>query len=93
VNNDDERDYAEEAANRAEMEIDDSAEMTVSVISFSDRADYNGHEFGYVPEQDLFRCENCREWQVSVRDAKTGLYDPCTGGGLRAPSRTKGDIR
>lgn len=39
---------------------------------------FGGHEFEYEQRTDLFRCSECREYEVVVRDAE-GPIKPCTG--------------
>ncbi|MEW2153567.1 hypothetical protein AB0909_30510 [Streptomyces albidoflavus] len=39
---------------------------------------YGGHEFEYESSTDLFRCTECRVYEVVARDTD-GLITPCTG--------------
>ena len=38
---------------------------------------FGGHEFGYEPDTDLFRCVRCRVYEVTAR--AEGTIEPCAG--------------
>lgn len=38
---------------------------------------FGGHEFGYEPHTDLFRCVRCHVYEVTAR--AEGTIKPCTG--------------
>lgn len=40
--------------------------------------DFGGHEFEYEARTDLFRCSECKVYEVQARDRKAGIA-PCTG--------------
>ena len=45
---------------------------------FGRQADpFGGHEFGYEPHSDLFRCVRCHVYEVTAR--AEGTIKPCTG--------------
>lgn len=49
-----------------------------TVVEQSTRTQFGGHEFSYVSTDDLFRCDFCKAYEVSVRtDGQT--IKPCPG--------------
>jgi hypothetical protein len=38
---------------------------------------FGGHEFGYEPDTDLFRCVRCHVYEVTAR--AEGTIKPCAG--------------
>lgn len=54
---------------------------TLSIISFevTHPQGFGGHEFGYEQSTDLFRCEFCDGYEISLRDRETGEIGQCPG--------------
>lgn len=50
--------------------------MTIWEVSEPPKG-FGGHEFVYVKVNDLFRCENCDQYEISVRDSQSGEITPC----------------
>ncbi len=38
---------------------------------------FGGHEFEYDPGSDVFRCANCRGYEIALRDPETGQIPRC----------------
>lgn len=53
----------------------------LSIISFevTHPQGFGGHEFGYEQHTDLFRCEFCDGYEISLRDPVTGVIGQCPG--------------
>ena len=68
MTNDDERDYVEEAANRAEL--------SVFSIAITHPKGFGGHEFEYQQSNDLFKCVHCGQYELMVR-GDDGEISPC----------------
>jgi hypothetical protein len=60
-----------------ERRIDDQGdEITVWEITPTHPNGFGGHVFNYESVSDLFKCENCGRYEISVRD-DSGEIQPC----------------
>jgi hypothetical protein len=51
--------------------------MTVWDITPQHPKGFGGHDFVHRPEEDLFRCARCEQYEILVRDKDSGEIQPC----------------
>ncbi len=60
---------------------DDTAPEALEVITISvtHPQGFGDHIFNYESVSDLFKCERCGRYEITVRDDETGAITECTG--------------
>jgi hypothetical protein len=61
-------------------DLGDGVQLVVYEIQVGDPEALNGHVLGYVSSDDLFRCERCGRYEITLEDPDTpGALTPCPG--------------